>query len=62
MHTVLDSSFVIHFFAANLKKLMASDEVHGYFLRESDPKWQVDETNRPDVAPPTEHFRKLSVY
>ena len=52
---------MIHFFAANLKKLMTGDEVHAYFKRESDPKWRVDETKRPDEAPPTAHFRKLTV-
>ena len=52
---------MIHFFAANLKKVITSDEVHAYFKRESDPKWRVDETKRPDEAPPTAHFRKLTV-
>ena len=49
------------YFAGNLKKLLTSDEVHAYFLRESDPKWRVDETKRPDEAPPTQHFRKLTI-
>ena len=51
---------MVYFFAANLKKLTTSDEVHAYFLRESDPKWRVDETKRPNKAPPTAHFRKLT--
>ena len=51
----------MYLFAANLKKLFASDEVHAYFLRESNPKWRVDETKRPDEAPPTAHFRKLTI-